>query len=156
MSYSSGYLAQLTTCAVETLVVHSSFNPTQEDITPITIQLQPPVASSSGMVQLRFEVNDTDGLHQAQLITPGRPQDPIRGVKLLHCKRLSGESDTVEFMIPESILTLEDIVGIRVLDRRGGVAQQWHRDILETRAPFDVNSDGVVNILDLVLVARAC
>ena len=153
MSHSSGYLAQLTTCFAEALVVHPLFGTSQNDITPTTIQLRPPVVSSSGLVQLRFDLTDTDGLHQAQLITPGTPQDPIQGVKLLGCQRLSGERETVEFTVSKSIFTLEDVVGIRVLDVRGGVAQQWHRDVLDTRAHLDVNNDGVLNILDLVSVA---
>ena len=153
MSHSSGYLAQLTPCAAEALVVHSSFNLPQEDITPTTVQLQPPVATPLGIIQLRFNLTDPDGLHQAQLITPGTPQDPIQGIKMFDCKQLSGENETVKFLIPESILTIEDIVGFRVLDTHGGVVQQWYRDILATRGYLDVNSDGGVNILDLVLVA---
>ena len=153
MSHSSGYLAQLTLCAAEALGVHPLFTPPQPDITPTTIQLHPPIVSASGTVQLRFSLTDTDGLHQAQLITPGTPQDPIQGVKLLGCKRLKGERETVAFTVPELILTLENIVGIRALDVRGGVVQQWHRDVITARAPLDVNKDGVLNILDLVLVA---
>ena len=40
-----------------------------------------------------------------------------------------------------------------MLDVRGGVAQQRHRDILDSRGYLDVNNDGVVNIFDLVSVA---
>ena len=155
MSHSSGYLPKLTICDAETLGVHPLFTTPQTDITPTTIQLHPPVVSASGTVQLRFDLTDTDGLHQAQLITPSTPQDPIQGIKLIGCKRLSGERETVDFIIPESLLTVETIIGVRALDGRGGVVQQWHREILDTRAHLDVNSDGAVNILDLVAVAAS-
>ena len=153
MSHSSGYLPQLSMCAAETLVVHSAFNAPQEDIISTAIQPHPPVASASGTIQLRFDVTDMDGLHQIQLIAPGTPADPIQGVKLFNCIRLSGVSESVEFSVPESIFTVENIIGVQVLDAHGGVVQHWYRDILDTRTHLDVNSDGALNILDLVLVA---
>ena len=153
MSHSSGYLPQLNMCAAEALVVHSAFNATQEDITHTAIQSQPPTVSSAGTIHLRFDVTDMDGLHQIQLIAPGTPEDPIQGIKIFDCIQLSSISETVEFVVPESIFTIGNIIGIRVLDVGGGGTQQWYQDILNTHAHLDVNNDGALNILDLVLVA---
>ena len=102
---------------------------------------------------MRFEVTDPDGLHQAQLITLSTPEDPIQGTKMLGCQRLNGESETIEFSVPESNVMPGTLVGLQVIDVFGSVKQAWQRMEEDTKSHLDLNDDGVVNILDLVSVA---
>ena len=102
MAYRSGVSPQLSRCNAEWLDAHRYFNPGQVDfdISP-TIRMLPPLVSPPNGTRLRFEVTDADGLHQAQLIIPSTISDPTPGVKLWGCKTLSGESDTVEFIMTD-------------------------------------------------------
>ena len=67
---------------------------------------------------LRFEVTDAGGLHQAQLIIPSTISDPSPGVKLWGCKTLSGESDTVEFIMTDLTPNTKEI-WLAVIDIHG-------------------------------------
>ena len=70
--------------------------------------------------RVRFEINDSDGLHQAQLYIPTTDRDPVEGsgFKLHSCRSLSGEVSTLEFITTE--LPEEDaFVRLRVMDIRG-------------------------------------
>ena len=153
MDDSSRYLAELTTCAAEALNVHPFFNTPQGDFAPTTIQRFPSLASSSNTIRLRFEVTDPDGLYQAQLITSSTAQDPIQAPKILGCKRLDGKRTTIEFTISGLIAALGAFIGLQVIDVHGNVTLQWHENEIEPFDHLDVNEDGVVNILDMVLVA---
>ena len=78
-----------------------------------------PFASPPYAIGLRFEVTDPDGVHQAQLLTPATIRRQELGQsKLLSCKRLNGETDTIEIEFVTSQLTVnsEDI-------RDGGVSE---------------------------------
>ena len=44
-------------------------------------------------------------------------------------------------------------MGLQVIDIHGNVTLQWHKNEIGRQARLDVNDDGIVNILDLVLVA---
>ena len=153
MDDSSRYLAELSPCAAEALNVHPFFNTPQDDLAPTTIQRSPLFGSSSNIVRLHFEVTDPDGLYQAQLITPSTPQDPIQGYKMLGCKRLVGERARIEFTVSELIAVPETFIGLQVIDVHGNVTLQWQKNEIDPFEPLDVNGDGVVNVLDLVLVA---
>ena len=153
MSGSSGYLAKLSVCAAEALDVNPFFNTFHENMSPTTIQKILPIASQSETINLHFEIGDTDGLHQAQLVTLATPQDPIPGLKLLDCKQLNGKHDALEFNVPKSIVTQEPFPALLVIDAFGNATRNWGGNRVNTRAHLDVNNDGVVNILDLVLVA---
>ena len=67
----------------------------------------PPLASSPYAIRFRFEVTDPDGVHQVQLLTPAtiRNQGPGQS-KLLSCKRLNGETDTIEIELITNQLTV--------------------------------------------------
>lgn len=153
MSGSSGYLAELTRCAAETLHVNPFFNTPQIDTVPTTIQRHPPLAAPSNTIRFRFKVSDMDGLHQTQLFTTATAQDPIPGLKLLGCKRLNSEQATIEFIVPESTTGPETAVWLQVIDVYGNIAWQSAKSEGNRHIHLDVNSDGIVNILDLVLVA---
>ena len=119
MAYRSDVSPQLSRCNAEWLDAHRYFNPGQVDfdISP-TIRMLPPLESPPNGTRLRFEVTDADGLHQAQLIIPSTISDPTPGVKLWGCKTLSGESDTVEFIMTDLTPNTKEI-WLAVIDIHG-------------------------------------
>ena len=153
MAASSGYLGKLSRCAAASLSVHPAFNTLQNEIVPTQIQRLLPFFTASNTVRMRFEVTDPDGLHQAQLITPSTPEDPIQGTKMLGCQHVSGEQKTIEFIVPQSSVMPGTLVGLQVMDVFGNVKQAWQRMEADTKRHLDLNDDSVVNILDLVIVA---
>ncbi len=156
MSASSGFLAKLTACAAEFLNVHPAFNVSQSDDTVSTkIQRFPPLFTSLNTARLRFEVTDPDGLYQAQFLASSTFEDALKGTKVLGCKRLNGETETIEFIISDSVLTPGRHVGLQVVDILGNVERDWLKIEEETKNPLDINDDSVVNILDLVEVASS-
>ena len=101
---------KLSECAAEWLTAHRYFNIDQSQThfdNPTRIQMLPPLASSPYAIRFRFEVTDSDGVHQAQLLTPAtiRNQGPGQS-KLLSCKRLNGETDTIEIELITNQLTV--------------------------------------------------
>ena len=91
---------KLSECAAEWLDAHRYFNTGQSQThfdNSTKIQMLSPLASPQYAIRLRFEVTDSDGVHQAQLLTPAtiRNQD-LGQPKLLSCKRLNGETGTIE------------------------------------------------------------
>ena len=101
---------KLSECAAEWLEAHRYFNIDQSQThfdNPTRIQMFPPLASSPYAIRFRFEVTDPDGVHQVQLLTPAtiRNQGPGQS-KLLSCKRLNGETDTIEIELITNQLTV--------------------------------------------------
>ena len=99
-------------CAAEWLDVHRYFNANQysQDVFNTTVQMFPPsLASPPNSIRLRFEVSDTDGLHQVQLHTPEIKLDIKGGFfqkgGFLACKRLTGTSSIVEFVTTLALQT---------------------------------------------------
>ena len=101
---------KLSECAAEWLEAHRYFNIDQSQThfdNPTTIQMLTPFASPPYAIGLRFEVTDPDGVHQAQLLTPATIRRQELGQsKLLSCKRLNGETDTIEIEFTTSQLTV--------------------------------------------------
>ncbi len=128
MSASSGYFEKLTTCSADFLSVHPAFNATQndDDVTTHILRLLPHYTSRN-TVRFRFEVSDSDGLHQAQLLTPSTFEDTIKGTKVIGCKRLDSETETIEFIVSDSYATPQTSVGLQVVDVLGNVVQEWHK-----------------------------
>ncbi len=124
MSYGS-HRTQLSQCAAEWLDVHRIFNSNQIAFNePATIQMLPPLAYPSNAISLRFKITDTDGLHQAQLLTPSTAEDQAPGfLKLLSCKRLNGESNTFEFITTELTIRYSNEVTLQVIDVYGNITR---------------------------------
>ena len=94
------------------LDAHPYFNVNPIDSNkPTTVKMLPPsFVSAPSTVRISFEINDPDGLHQAQL----QARSDIHGdIQLLDCKSLSGESSLVEF-----VTTTTDI-HLAVMDANG-------------------------------------
>lgn len=68
---------------------------------------------------------------------------------------LRGERDTVEFVVPASIAVPGNRIGLQAIDRGGYATQHWQTIEKHPQGDSDINGDGVVNILDLVIVASA-
>ena len=116
---------RISKCAAEWLDVHRLFNSSQILFNePTTIQMLPPLAYSPKAIRLRFEVTDGDGLHQAQLIIPTTAEDPARGPKLHGCKRLNGESNTIEFITTELTVEPATEVALHVIDIHGNITRR--------------------------------
>ena len=156
MSASSGYFEKLTSCAAEFLSVHPTFNTIEsEDDVATNIRRLQPFYTSLNTVRFRFEVTDSDGLHQAQLITSSTVEDPIKGTKVIGCKSLNNETEMIEFIVADSFAAPGTSVGLQVIDVLGNVVSKWYEIEKDTISQLDVNEDGVVNILDLVKVASS-
>ena len=128
------------------------FNPSQPDLgQPAAIEV---LSNRAG--QLRFQLTDGDGLHQAQLLIPTTPDDPAQGTKLHRSQALNGkQSLTIAFSAVPVVAGQE--VTLQVIDVHGNIAKQTF-SIGTTggvQIVGDINGDGVVNIQDLVLVANA-
>ena len=107
---------RLSPCAAKWLDASRFFNPIQTTYNePATIQML-----ESNAAILRFEVADTDRLHQVHLIIPTAAGDPADGVKLHNCKSLDGEINQIEFI--KSSIFRE--VTLRVIDKRGNCRQE--------------------------------
>ena len=103
-------------CAAEWLDAHRYFNTRHPFFNlPATFEMQPPLEVPPDAIRLRFEVHDSDGLHQAQLLTP--EFEDAGG--LIACRLLEGTNSTVEFVIPKSTLNKNGEVKLQVIDLHG-------------------------------------
>ena len=154
MSYGRRARRQLSHCTAEWLDVNRFFNSSQTAFNePTTIQMLSPLAYPPNTTNLRFEVTDTDGLHQAQLIIPTAASDPAEGVKLHGCKALNGEMNLIEFITTELTAASGNEVTLRVIDVHGHFTQETYSIEVDNVARVDVNGDRIINVVDLVLVA---
>ena len=144
MSY--GYPIELSPCHAEWLDVHSYFNMPPPHFNDNTeIEMAPPVVSPPHAIRLRFAITDPDGLHQAQLMAPATAEYEAPGSpKVLSCKSLSGQSETVEFVTTELMEGPVNQVVLKVMDVHGNFTRH--------EFPIDVTHllprDKVVSIPD--------
>ena len=128
------------------------FNPSQPDLgQPAAIEV---LSNRAG--QLRFQLTDGDGLHQAQLLIPTTPEDPAQGTKLHRSQALNGkQSLTIAFSAVPVVSGQE--VTLQVIDVHGNIAKQTFSieggRVTPESIAEDVNEDGVVNFADLSLAA---
>ena len=114
-------------CAAEWLDVHRYFNTSQNafnentNVQMLTLTL----ASPPYNIRLRFEVNDSDGLQQAQLYKPYGDYPSV-----IACQELNGNKTTVEF-ITDNIIGGNTIL-LRVMDVNGNFTS--HRFPIDTTA----------------------
>ena len=153
MSY-GGARHRLSHCAAKWLDASRFFNTSEIAYNePTTIQMLSPLAYPPNATSLRFEIADTDGLHQAQLIIPTAVGDPADGEKLHGCKSLDGEMNRIEFITTGLTATAASEVKLRVIDVNGNFTEETYSIEMSDVVRVDVNDDGIVNVVDLVLVA---
>ena len=130
-------------CAVEWLDAHRYFNigrtnPDADE--PTTIRMLPPLPVPPYSIRLRFEITDSDGLHQAQLHNSTG--------EAIDCQTTNGESAPAEFVTSEVTEAPGNAVTLRVVDGYGNITEQ--------RYPIDLTAlltPEVVSIPDANLAA---
>ena len=151
---------RLSYAAAEWLNVHPLFNPGQPHSgNHTTIEVLSPRAS-----RLQFQVADVDGLQQAQLILNNVENKICGGTESLHhFKALNGSASiTFEF----AATRVSTRAALRAIDVHGNITwrniwiepdnnAQGDIDTPDSIVQGDVNSDGVVDLIDLLLVAKA-
>ena len=145
---------RLSKCAAEWLSVSRFFN-TKSTFhnAPGQIQLLSLQFYSQDTISFHFKVIDPDGLYQAQLLVPDILNGTGRGpYRLFDCKRLNGKTDTVETVVRRAELV--DRVTLQIIDVGGNITWatfplQLDELTVPVQNALDVNSDGVVDILDL-------
>ena len=132
----------LSECAAEWLNVHPYLNPdkaiTRNTDTHINLLSYEFDAAPPHALKLRFEVNDPDGLVQAQLLTDTTEASLAQGFpEVVDCKSLNGTSDTVEFVTNR---ILND-VRLHVIDKQGNfIREQFDVDITARIPETDIVS----------------
>ncbi len=106
-------------CAAGWLGAHRYFNigrtyPEADE--PTTIRMLPPLSVPPHSIRHRFEVTDSDGLHQAQLHNSTG--------EAIDCQAINGESAPVEFVTSEVTEAPGNVVTLRVVDVYGNVTEQ--------------------------------
>ena len=145
---------QLSHCATEWLDAHRYFNTSETSFNePTMLEMLTPFSLSPNKIRFRFRIADADGLHQAQLIVPTAINDSASGTKLHGCKSVNSETNLIEFITTELTISAATIVTLKVIDVHGNITQQTYPIRLSDIAHVDVNNDGVVDTVDLVLVA---
>lgn len=143
MSYGPGNRNELSPCTTKWLDAHKYFNDTAtpiNDNTSVQMLLTNPAESLA--IRLRFNISDTDGLHQ--VIFDAQGDDG-----LVECKELSGYSSTVEFITNAFDSGNTSKYGLLIIDRHGNF--KYHG--FQVR-PIDVlPSSEVVSIPDSNLAA---
>ena len=146
---------RLSKCAAEWLSVTRFFN-TKSTFRnePGEIQFLSLRTYGRDVAGFRFRVRDPDGLHQAQLLVP----DILNGTgwgpfQLFDCKQLNGKTGIVESVVRTAEIV--DRVTLQIIDVGGNITWATFLIQLDEAVPasLDVNSDGSVNILDLVPLA---
>ena len=154
---SFGKQTRLSKCAAEWLSASRFFNTKSVSRNaPGEIQLLSLRTYSQDVVGIRFKVTDPDGLHQAQLLVPDILKDPRWAgwgpYRLFDCRRLNGKTGTVESVVRTAELV--DRITLQIIDVGGNITWATFHIQLDETVPaqnaLDVNSDGVVDILDLV------
>lgn len=140
MSYGWGR-TELAPCEAEWLNGHPYFNPdkvinrnhnTRINLLSSEFDTTPPHA-----LRLRFEIDDPDGLHQAQLLTHATGASVAsRHPELVDCKTLSGKNEIFEFVTTE---ILND-VWIYAIDKNGNYSKRRFEIDFRALAP---DTDGV-------------
>ena len=146
-AYLMGYGTQqrLSHCATEWLDAHRFFNndPTFFNDSA-TIAMRASRTSTPGTLRLQFELTDTDGLRQVQLLVPATDSDPAPGNKLHSCKSLNGKSQTVEFVTTDLTVASDSEVTLQVIDVSGNITKQTFpltiEDNISNRSPVAIGT----------------
>ena len=170
MAYGSSR-RKFSACSAEALSVSPFLN--QDETVMITGNSQStmelvsePIYPENGSSHtLQFKIGDVEGIHVAHFLVPHNTMDPMSnstGATVYDCKKLNNvKSTTVSFELPEYFLTFpSNKVYIRTFDAQGNsIAKEWNltagdiEPVVVIENYTDVNSDGVVNLVDLVIVA---
>ena len=151
---------RLSKCAITWLDASRFFNTDQtafDEPTMLQMRTSSSYPPNAAIFNLGFEVTDVDGIHQVQLLVPATTEDPASGVKLHSCRDLHTHSSTVTFNAPTLTAHRVNDIALQVIDVYGNITRQDYTlrvdYSLPAQEPADVNNDGIINIVDLTLVA---
>ena len=142
---------RLSQCAAEWLDAHRAFNSRQTAFNePTTIEmLSPSLVSPPNAIRLRFEIIDSDGLHQAQVFKEDTVFAP-GFLELINCKRLNGIRRTVEFVTTELTPKSKEVT-LQVIDVHGNFTREsFPIDIAPLLPPPKVVSIPDANLAEAV------
>ena len=111
-----GSQSRLSQDAAEWLSASAFFNDTIPDSSVGDITLLPNPKHTPQGVRVRFQVEDTDGLHQMQFLSKEETGDIV----VIGFKTLNGLIDTVEFT---SAKAAQNRVVVQIIDKSGGITQ---------------------------------
>ena len=112
---------QLSECAASWLDVHRFFNAgTAKHNTDATIQMLPPTFAAPDGIRLRFQVNDPEGAHQANLLIRANFFGGTADWVMEACQRFEHGSNTIEVVTNRLINPAQDEVTLYVIDKQGG------------------------------------
>ena len=142
---------RLARCAAEWLDANRYFNGhrTPANNHETTIEMLSAESNPDYTLHFRFKISDIDGLRYAHLMTPATSiyEDP-GSPKLIDCRELEGNSQSVEFVTDQLSLQSETIT-LRVVDAAGNLSWQDY--------PVDISdllpTPRVVSIPDVNLAA---
>ena len=149
-------------CAAEWLSVSRFFNTNNTSfnnltsLQMLTSETYPPNATEFKVI---YQITDFDGIHQVQLLVPTTDEDPGTGTKLHSCQLIEAQSTAVEFDITSLTTLPTNTIVIQVIDVFGNITSQNYvlkvgeSTSVENRT--DINGDGKVDTIDLVLVAAS-
>ena len=115
--------AKLSKCEAEWLDKSRFFNPNQPffDKSP-KMDMRVSITKDSGLRDFIFEIEDEDGMHQAQLFVPRDVKDQWKPEKFYDCQALNGkEKATVIFEITDP--EIMNVV-LRMIDMHGNIASR--------------------------------
>ena len=146
-------MAGIPKCHTEWLSVSRFFN-TKSTFhnEPGEVQLLSLRTYNQDVINFRFKVRDPNGLHQAQLLVPEISNGTAWGAnRLFDCKELDGTTGTVESAVRTTEIV--DRITLQIIDVGGNITWATFPIQLDKTVPIqnvlDVNSDGIVNLLDL-------
>lgn len=154
-NYATGEDPMVTSaCALEWLEGHLYFNTDLGESTgETTIEMFSPSISGKD-VTLTFSITDVDGLHQAQFFRFALENEYL-DLRIIACESLDTSPATLTFTTSQ--LTAETKkIALRVIDAVGrSTEKHFTVDLTAISShPADVNADGVVNILDMLLIVN--
>ena len=159
MSYGANR-TELSYCAAEWLDAHRAFNPAQPILNAewTKVEMLPPSLNApSNAIRLRFEVTDSDGIHQVQLLTQTLTGPAAGYPELLSCKALNGSTNTTVEFVTTDLTPKNKSVSLNVIDVNGNISfsENFPINVRSLLSPTeDVNGDGVVDIQDLFNVNK--
>ncbi len=149
-------------CATEWLSVSRFFsaeNLSFNDPTTVQMLTSETYPLNAADFSIIFQITDFDGIHQVQLFVPTTNADPAAGIKLHSCQRVDAFSKAVTFNIGSLTIFPVNTVSLQVIDIYGNITRQEYMlkagESASVENRSDINRDGMVDTIDLVLVAAS-
>ncbi len=125
--------AHITTyCAAQWLDAHPAFNTgtTTHNQNTTSSMFKPRLASLPHHIHLRFEVDDPDGIHHVQLLSPKKDGDLL----VRDCKKLNGTTDNIVEFVTNQLVPNTSTLTLRITDVFGNHTE--HSFKLRSPLPF--------------------